>query len=198
MKPGPSEFKPPIPGRESSSRPEPPPPVRPEPEEPAPPPPEPALKPESLPPVKPESAVAVEKTSPETAASPTPAPGTAKPAEPPTVPESLAGPIHFDFDRATIKARDTAVLRAVADRLRQTPDALVLVSGYCDPRGDAEYNAELGLRRAEAVRDWLVQQGIDTHRIDIESWGASAVETAEPARYWAERRCEIHIPGQGK
>jgi peptidoglycan-associated lipoprotein len=117
-----------------------------------------------------------------------PAPDTQHPA-----PDTALKPIYFAFDRSTLRARDTLVLRANLERLLKTPDAAIEVNGYCDPRGSDEYNDELGLRRAEALKQWLVKHGVGADRIRTKSYGSSLVADDNPAFYWQERRSEIRI-----
>ena len=50
-------------------------------------------------------------------------------------------------------------------------DSGVLIEGHCDERGTVEYNLELGKRRAQAVKDYLVDRGIEESRIRIVSYG---------------------------
>jgi len=110
-----------------------------------------------------------------------------------TPPESAFAPVYFGFDSTAIRPSDTMALRAVMDKLRQRPDASVYVTGYCDPLGSERYNALLGRHRAESVRDWLMARGIDRSRIGMRTMGSRAVKTADPARYWTERRCEFEL-----
>lgn len=68
--------------------------------------------------------------------------------------------VHFDFDDATLRAQDQPALddfaRVIRDRF---PNALVTVEGFADPAGPSGYNQRLGLRRAQAVADYLVGTG---------------------------------------
>lgn len=67
---------------------------------------------------------------------------------------------HFAFDDATLEEQDKPLLDDFARVIRSSrADALVTVEGFADPAGSAAYNRRLGLRRAEAVRDYLVGSG---------------------------------------
>jgi len=146
-------------------------------------------------PVKSESTMAAKPAEPETTANAPPAARPAKSEIPVSsvIRDTTLRPIHFGFDRAAIRPQDRRLLSALAEHLKQSPDSRLLISGYCDPRGDEEYNLELGLRRAEATRNWLIRNGIDPSRIEVESWGASAAQTEDPTQYWTERRCEFQV-----
>lgn len=73
--------------------------------------------------------------------------------------------IFFDFDRSFIRADAIPVLQQNAETMREYPELTVVIHGYADIRGTNEYNLRLGKRRAEATRDFLVQQGINPKRI---------------------------------
>lgn len=75
------------------------------------------------------------------------------------------GDVLFDTARATLKPGAGETLNRLAAFMRDAPDRRVLVEGHTDSRGTAEYNAELSERRAAAVRDALVQRGIEPARV---------------------------------
>ncbi len=76
--------------------------------------------------------------------------------------------IHFDFAKADIKPIGKAVLDArVVPVLRANPNVKIRIVGYTDSVGPAEYNLGLSLRRAEAVRDYLVSQGVSMSRLSV-------------------------------
>ena len=83
--------------------------------------------------------------------------------------------VHFDFDSAAIKAISKAVLDARAvPVLRDNADMRVRIEGHTDSVGPDRYNQLLSLRRAEAVRAYLVSQGIDEIRMTVAGYGESA------------------------
>lgn len=70
-------------------------------------------------------------------------------------------PVHFAFDDATVRPDATPVLERFSEIVsRHYTGALVTVEGFADPAGPASYNIALSTRRAEAVREYLTQQGI--------------------------------------
>jgi peptidoglycan-associated lipoprotein len=80
-------------------------------------------------------------------------------------------PVHFGFDDATVRSEATASLQRFAEIVsRHYTGAMVTVEGFADPAGTARYNAALSTRRAEAVRDYLVQQGI-TAQLRVVGYG---------------------------
>ena len=109
------------------------------------------------------------------AAAPPPPPA-AKPTGP--APDSLeyfntvvGNTVQFDFDRYDLDADDQARLRAQAQWLNQYANRTLTVEGHCDERGTREYNLGLGERRANAVRQYLVSQGVNAGRVKTISYG---------------------------
>jgi peptidoglycan-associated lipoprotein len=79
--------------------------------------------------------------------------------------------IYFDYDKADIKAEEMSKLQANASWLKANPGSRFTVEGHCDDRGSEEYNLALGDRRANAVKEFLVGQGIAANRIMTVSYG---------------------------
>jgi peptidoglycan-associated lipoprotein len=80
-------------------------------------------------------------------------------------------PIYFDYDKSEIRGDQLSRLNADAAWLKEHRDAKFTIEGYCDERGSEEYNLGLGDRRANRVKEYLIEQGIDTSRIKILSYG---------------------------
>jgi peptidoglycan-associated lipoprotein len=69
-------------------------------------------------------------------------------------------PVHFDFDQATLRESDKAVLKQFAAVVKEFyPGAVLTAEGFTDPAGSASYNMRLGQKRAATVRDFLVSDG---------------------------------------
>ena len=73
--------------------------------------------------------------------------------------------VYFDLDSYEIRADAMPVLDAQAAWLRRYPNVRIRIEGNCDERGTREYNLALGSRRANAVREYLVQRGVAPSRI---------------------------------
>lgn len=73
----------------------------------------------------------------------------------------FALPVHFSYDEANVRPEDVAALNRFVDIIgTYYTGALVTVEGFADPAGSRSYNESLSERRAEAVRDHLMSQGI--------------------------------------
>jgi outer membrane protein OmpA-like peptidoglycan-associated protein len=73
----------------------------------------------------------------------------------------FALPVHFAFDDATVRTEDMDALERFAEVIsRHYMGSVVTIEGFADPAGPAAYNVALSQRRADAVRDYLIQAGI--------------------------------------
>jgi len=79
--------------------------------------------------------------------------------------------VYFDFDQYLIRQDAQPVLAAQAHWLNRYPDVRVRIEGNCDDRGTREYNFALGARRANSVREFLLEHGVDPSRITTVSYG---------------------------
>jgi peptidoglycan-associated lipoprotein len=79
--------------------------------------------------------------------------------------------VHFDFDRYDLAPDTKEVLKLHATWLRTNPQASIEVEGHGDDRGTNEYNLALGAKRAENVKRYLVDLGIDARRMSTISYG---------------------------
>jgi outer membrane protein OmpA-like peptidoglycan-associated protein/tetratricopeptide (TPR) repeat protein len=101
--------------------------------------------------------------------------------------------VFFEFDRADIKPESEVELLEVVRLLQAHPKWKVEVQGHTDSVGTAMYNQQLSHRRAEAVRQFLLQRGIKAERIQARGYGSSrpiAPNTTEEGRA-LNRRTEI-------
>jgi len=97
--------------------------------------------------------------------------------------------VYFDLDSYTIRPEAYPRLNQQAAWLRQYPAVTIRIEGNADERGTAEYNLALGARRAEAVRTYLVQQGVPASRIDTISFGKERpIAQGSNEEAWARNR----------
>ncbi len=100
-----------------------------------------------------------------------PPPPPLQPAVPPRLPASALSDVYFDFDRFSIRADAQAQLETNAGLLKSQGDWKVLIEGHCDERGTTAYNLVLGERRAQAVKQYLLDLGVSASQIQITSYG---------------------------
>ena len=103
--------------------------------------------------------------------------------------------IRFDFDKSAIRPGNREVLSRMAGVLMTLQGYQIYVYGYTDNVGAEEYNQKLSERRAAAVRDYLVQSGVDPKIIEAKGYGKSdPLENGENAQARAKnRRVEVSI-----
>ena len=105
---------------------------------------------------------------------------------------ALSNVVYFDFDQYTLTAESRAVLLAHADKLKGASVA-VRLEGHADERGSREYNMALGEKRANAVRDFLVTQGVNGSSLEVVSFGEEqpAATGSDEASWSQNRRVEV-------
>jgi OOP family OmpA-OmpF porin len=104
------------------------------------------------------------------AAAPAPAP-TPAPAPAPAVTSTkvtLLSDALFDFDKSVIKPEGTKKLSDLTAKLNGVTVEVIIVIGYTDSVGSLKYNKALSLRRAEAVKAFLVKNGVEANRVYTE------------------------------
>ncbi|MFT4046747.1 MAG: OmpA family protein [Solimonas sp.] len=113
---------------------------------------------------------------------------------------------HFDSAQSALRDQDKPALDEFASVIKEHhPDVLVTVEGFTDPAGGVAYNQKLGQKRAEAVRDYLVQNGgLDAGKVRAVSYGKAknrqVVPGATGADGEANRRVALvidHAPAEG-
>lgn len=84
----------------------------------------------------------------------------------------FAFPIHFAFDAAEVRMEDQPALDRFAQVVqRHYPQSLITVGGFADPAGSASYNRRLSQRRADAVQQFLVSQGLAAAQLRAVGYG---------------------------
>ncbi len=95
---------------------------------------------------------------------------------------------YFDFDQSLLRPESRAALTVYARVLQESPKS-VRLEGHADERGSREYNMALGERRANAVRDFLVLQGVDGSLIETVSYGEERpAEVGSFESAWSKNR----------
>lgn len=141
-------------------------------------------------------------------AAPAPAPAVEAPAPAPApVPVapaaekvSFAADAFFDFDKADLKKEGKAKLDDLAEKVKDVNLEVVIAVGHTDAVGSDSYNQKLSVRRAEAVKSYLSDKGIDPARIYTEGKGKSqpVADNKTSAGRAKNRRVEIEVVGTRK
>ncbi len=122
-----------------------------------------------------------------------------QPPEPPRSSADAAAmlqPVYFDFDRSEIRSDAKPVLRANAKAIQDNEGwGRIRVEGHTDERGSEEYNLALGQRRANSVRQYLIDLGVPGGRVETVSFGEAkpAVNGHSESAWRYNRRSEFSL-----
>ncbi len=103
--------------------------------------------------------------------------------------------VHFEFDKYDLTPVGKEVLQDVAEKLAEFPEVNVILEGHTCSCGAESYNYRLGLNRANAVRDYLVELGVSPSRLKTVSYGElrPAVVERNKADHAKNRRVEFNV-----
>lgn len=103
--------------------------------------------------------------------------------------------LKFEFDKADLRPEDKELLARIAGILMTSHDYTISVNGHTDDVGSAEYNQKLSERRAQAVRNYLVQAGLPPEILSVEGHGKSLplVKGTSDAARAKNRRVELGL-----
>ncbi len=151
---------------------------------------------------------AVVPTAPKAAPAPAPAPKAAPAPAPAPAPKAAPAPAaaskvtyaadaFFDFDKSVLKPEGKAKLDDLASKVKAINLEVIIAVGHTDSVGSDAYNQKLSVRRAEAVKAYLVSKGIEKNRVYTEGKGEKQPvadnKTAEGRA--KNRRVEIEVDG---
>ncbi|MEN0106106.1 MAG: OmpA family protein [Pseudomonas sp.] len=109
--------------------------------------------------------------------------------------------VKFDFDKSKVKEESYGDIKNLADFMKQYPDTSTTVEGHTDSVGTDAYNQKLSERRANAVREVLVNQyGVGGERVNAVGYGESkpVADNATEAGRAVNRRVEAEVEAQAK
>ncbi len=97
--------------------------------------------------------------------------------------------VNFDFDEYYLTSDAQRQLRDNAECIKKRGFAAITIEGHCDERGSLEYNLSLGQKRAESVRNYLSDMGVERSKIKVISYGEERpVDSASNEDAWAKNR----------
>jgi OmpA-OmpF porin, OOP family len=105
--------------------------------------------------------------------------------------------VRFGFNRADLDDRAQSTLRQVVKQLQSKPTLVADLEGYTDSLGDSAYNVQLSQRRVEAVRRFLVEKGVELHRLNAIGLGAArpVADNQTKAGRDQNRRVDVRVFG---
>lgn len=97
--------------------------------------------------------------------------------------------VFFGYDQYDLTAEARSMVEKQAQWLKTYPNVNIMVEGHCDERGTREYNLALGEKRATAVRNYLIANGVAPNRIQTISYGKERpAVTGSDEQSWAQNR----------
>ena len=90
--------------------------------------------------------------------------------------------VYFAFNSIGIKQNELSKLNGILHTLKENPEMKVTVTGWCDTKGSVAVNKRISRQRAEAVKTWLVKNGIEASRITAIGNGSDDTQDADKAR----------------
>ena len=102
--------------------------------------------------------------------------------------------VYFEFDKSNLTSKSIQTLKSAVNALNENSSIMITLYGHADERGTREYNLALGQRRAEAVSDYFVLNGISKDRITVRSYGEERplASGQDEESYSKNRRVEIN------
>jgi len=109
------------------------------------------------------------------------------------LPETPREAPQFDFDESQLRERGRKILDGIVQCMRNGAlrEEGITIVGHADPRGPEGYNRDLGRRRAETARDYLLGQGVSAGRITVRSRGEAEAQGTGPDSWQLDRRVDI-------
>jgi OOP family OmpA-OmpF porin len=159
--------------------------------------PKPAPKPMPAPAPAPAPAPKPAAPAPAPAPRPAPAPAPAPKPAPTSEKVTFAADTFFDFDKSVVKPEGKAKLDDLVGKLKGITLEVVIAVGHTDSIGTDAYNQKLSVRRAEAVKAYLVSKGIEANRVYTEGKGEKqpAADNRTKEGRAKNRRVEIEVVG---
>ena len=138
--------------------------------------------------------------APVVASEPAPAPAPAAAAAPTAEKVTYSADAFFDFDKAVLKPEGKATLQTLVAKLKDTDIEVIVATGHTDWTGSESYNVKLSMRRAKAVKAFLVSKGIPEARVFVEGKGESQPTADNHTKDGRakNRRVDIEVVGTKK
>ena len=99
--------------------------------------------------------------------------------------------VRFRFDSTKLDSDGKKKLTWTVEKLKRWPDRTVVVTGYGDLWGGIDVNKRISLKRAESVKEYLMNQGISSDRIQVAGMGKQEPLSTKPSEQYLNRRVEV-------
>jgi peptidoglycan-associated lipoprotein len=97
--------------------------------------------------------------------------------------------VHFGFNQFAIPNSEMSVVKSHGEYLLQSPSSRVQLAGHTDENGDDAYNLQLGKKRAQSVKDFLLKMGVEEDRLELFSFGKSQpIDPSHNKSAWQQNR----------
>ena len=108
--------------------------------------------------------------------------------------DGVADRVFFATNKYNISSRGIDTLAKQVNYLKNNPNLNVSLEGHADERGTREYNLALGEKRANAVKDYFISNGISSARVNVISYGKEKqVNPASTAAAWSQNRRTVTV-----
>lgn len=106
--------------------------------------------------------------------------------------------VYFDTNSSKLTSDATAILdKDIIPQIKNDRPAKITVEGHCDERGSVPYNHTLGKKRAEAVKSYLIKNGVDFAKIKTVTYGKSKpVDHGHDEDAWSKNRRAVTVSYQ--
>ena len=112
--------------------------------------------------------------------------------------QTVGDRVLFVVDQSTLSDEGRAVLDGQAGWLTANPDYAIIIEGHADEQGTREYNLSLGARRAAAVQDYLISQGVPAGRMRTVSYGKERpIEVCSTESCYSQNRRSVTVLSMG-
>ena len=112
--------------------------------------------------------------------------------------QNIGDTVLFAVDQSALGAESIQVLQEQAAWLNKNSGTPITIEGHADEQGTREYNLALGARRATAVRNYLVSQGVGEDRLSIVTYGKERpLEVCSEERCWSKNRRSVTVVSGG-
>ena len=124
--------------------------------------------------------------------------GANDPASPLFFTQTIGDRVLFTVDSSTLTPAGQQTLNGQANWLKTNADYQAIIEGHADEQGTREYNLALGNRRANAVREYLVSQGVPSNRLRVISYGKERpIEVCASEACYSQNRRAVTVIAAG-